>query len=547
MMSTPEGGQDPAEQAPRARSLRESVAAMGARARDVIDRAPLRTLAFLILPLAAVPRLWQMIADQGVFWPDEIFQTVEQAHRFAFGYGWTPWEFRDGARSWVFPGLVGVVLKIASLLGLTKSGVGVVMTVRTLMIALALAGVHASMRIGEKLGGMLGALLAGTMIALCPALLVYGTRCMSEMASGPLLAIAVVLVMSRSEWRCAVAGVLAVIAIFFRYQNGLFALALFVMLIAVRARKAAGMYALAGVIGAVVGGMLDWLTWGKPFHSFFVYINFNLIEGKASRWGVDAFDYYLQTVSRSFGPALWIVLLGFVLSFARARVLPLVCIANFVIHSAIPHKEYRFLMPMMPIALGLAGGGLGWLLGGGMTRESGRVWTSRFQRVRARFGGWVATGLAIALGILFARKTQTITFADMGQFRMGREDGWAPWNHEAGPNVAYWEAGKHDDLCGIVTLGTPLISAGGYTYLHKDVPMLGSLSHADIAATNYIAAPRLTVPPPGYSLVRGFSFNVPVFARTDGKKMPPPDYDYVLFRREGTCSAPPAWWTPNFP
>jgi hypothetical protein len=135
----------------------------------------------------------------------------------------------------------------------------------------------------------------------------------------------------------------------------------------------------------------------------------------------------------------------------------------------------------------------------------------------------------------------------MGQFRGGREDGWAPWNHEAGPNLAYWEAGKHDDLCGIATIGTPLISAGGYSYLHRNVPMVGGLSSFDLATANYLAAPRLTVPPRGYVLVRGFSFHVRVFPRSDHKEMPPPDYDYVLFRRDGPCAPPPRWWRPNFP
>ena len=68
--------------------------------------------------LAALPRLWAAWFDQGVFWPDEIFQSVEQAHRLVFGYGITPWEFRKGARSWVFPGMVAIVLKAGALFGL---------------------------------------------------------------------------------------------------------------------------------------------------------------------------------------------------------------------------------------------------------------------------------------------------------------------------------------------------------------------------------------------------------------------------------------------
>ncbi|MFO0670800.1 MAG: hypothetical protein U0235_14410 [Polyangiaceae bacterium] len=521
------------------------------RIRAATERAPFKSIAYVILPLAAIPRLWQMIFDQGVFWPDEIFQTLEQTHRFAFGYGWTP------GNSATARGLVGLSpassgsSSSSSFVGLTKSGVGVVMTVRTVMLGLALAGVHATMRIGERVGGSLGALLAGTSVAVCPALIVYGTRCMTEMASGPLLAIAAVLVMEGTWKRAWIAALLASLAIFFRYQNGLFALTLFVYLFFNRHWKAALTYATTGLLGGALGGALDKLTWGHFFHSFQVYWKFNYVEGQAARWGVDAFDYYFETIHRSFGPAMWILLVGFVLSFRKQRLLPLLCVANLLVHAKIPHKEYRFLMPMLPIALGLAGGGLGWALGGLRRAPSDEDASEKpvggFQRLRAVTGGWVATGLAVSLGILLARKAQTITFADMGQFRLGREDGWAPWNHEAGPNYAYWEAGQHDDLCGIITIGTPLISAGGYSYLHKNVPMYGSLSQFDLSGANYIAAPRLTPPPLGYSLVKSFTLPVRDFARSDGRVWPGPSYDYVLFRRDGACAAPPPWWSANFP
>ncbi len=37
-------------------------------------------------------------AYRNLAWPDEIFQTLEQGHRLAFGYGIIPWEFREGVR-----------------------------------------------------------------------------------------------------------------------------------------------------------------------------------------------------------------------------------------------------------------------------------------------------------------------------------------------------------------------------------------------------------------------------------------------------------------
>lgn len=38
-----------------------------------------------ILLIAAIPRFYSAITDHGIFWPDEIYQSIEQAHRIVFG------------------------------------------------------------------------------------------------------------------------------------------------------------------------------------------------------------------------------------------------------------------------------------------------------------------------------------------------------------------------------------------------------------------------------------------------------------------------------
>ena len=51
-----------------------------------------------IAAAAVVVRVVVALAFPNVAWPDEVFQTAEQAHRLAFGDGLVPWEFREGAR-----------------------------------------------------------------------------------------------------------------------------------------------------------------------------------------------------------------------------------------------------------------------------------------------------------------------------------------------------------------------------------------------------------------------------------------------------------------
>src|SRR5260370_41077903 len=59
----------------------------------------------------AVLRAWLSFHDDGIYWPDEIYQSLEPAHRLVFGYGLIPWEFLQGARSWALPALVAGLLK----------------------------------------------------------------------------------------------------------------------------------------------------------------------------------------------------------------------------------------------------------------------------------------------------------------------------------------------------------------------------------------------------------------------------------------------------
>src|SRR5579862_7987434 len=113
-----------------------------------------------ILAIAAVPRIWAAVRDQGIFWPDEIFQSTEQAHRFAFGYGFVSWEFQEGARSWLFPGLLGLFWKGVAALGFGTAP-ALMISVKLLMAALGLAGIYASMRIAEELAGAEAAVFAG--------------------------------------------------------------------------------------------------------------------------------------------------------------------------------------------------------------------------------------------------------------------------------------------------------------------------------------------------------------------------------------------------
>jgi GPI mannosyltransferase 3 len=447
-------------------------------------------------------RMVVAVIDQGMFWPDEIFQSIEQAHRLAFGPGFIPWEFRDGARSWVFPGALAVVLKVASWLG-ARSGVSLVLVAKGFMVALGALATGCSMHMARRFSGQRAAVVAGALACTFPALIAFGARFMSEMAAGSLMALAVVLALdpSASRRRMSAAGIIAMTGFFVRFQVGAMIAALFMVLLLQRRFRHALVFTAGGALTFLIGGGIDWFTWGKPFHSIGVYLTFNVLEGKAANWGVSPPSYYALHTWTSTGWALVPIAIGCVLGLRRAWPLALIACAFVALHLAVPHKEYRFLMSAVPVALAWSAVGLGILF------DAVYKHWPRFPLA------WVS---ALALALAMTTKAGSLTVETLGK-DVGNSNGQRSlWHYDEGISRAMWEASRRNDLCGFSMVGYIPLYSGGYSYLHRDVPVVVGTGPREVAAANYIAAPTRESPPVGYRTVATF-------------------LDINLWRREGTC------------
>ena len=132
------------------------------------------------------PRAYLAVHDQGVIWADEIFQTLEQGHRLAFGYGLVPWEYQSGARSWLLPGVIGGFMKLLAKLGLDQ-GLGLVVGTKLLFAVGAAATFYPMLRLAHGMGGAAASLLLGIAAIAFPASLLYSSRALAEVACAPLI------------------------------------------------------------------------------------------------------------------------------------------------------------------------------------------------------------------------------------------------------------------------------------------------------------------------------------------------------------------------
>jgi phosphatidylinositol glycan class B len=499
---------------------------------------PLHKRAWLLVGLCVavfLPRAFVAVGDCGLLWSDEIFQTLEQAHRLAFGYGLVPWEFHTGARSWLLPGVLGGGMKVLAWSGI-DSGRWLAASLKLLFAGMAVATFYPMLRMAQAWAGDLAALLLGAAACAFPASILYSSRVLAEVACAPFLAWGVWLlwpcglgragrasarldrlVAGPRTTRLVLAGTLLGLAAVLRYQVAIL-LPPIVLVVAVRRGLRPAAWLSIGAIGLLVaGGLLDWVTWGHPFQSLFEYLRFNLVNDGANQWGVAKRGFFLRTMLASNGWAVLILVLGFVAGLRRTWPVALLVLVFLGVHSSIPHKELRFLYPIQAEFLMCAAVGLSALV----------------HRIPHPLPRRLAAGAALALGLLlaFAVQAPRVTFADIGQRMDGAASGgptsdlvWGAFDER---NLLFDKARMHKDLCGLVVPGMNAYWTGGYTYLHRPVPIIWTGAMRDLAAANYAIAG------PGHPLYD---------ARYRKVEQQGP---YALYRRDGACT-PPTWGSASF-
>ncbi len=410
----------------------------------------------LALALGAALRVRLALTDDGLYWPDEIYQSLEPAHRLVFGYGLIAWEFIDGARNWALPGLVAGLMGLARGLGLDSPS-GYLGFIKTAFALVGTATAWGSFRLARSYGASpLAAATGASLLALASVAIYFAPRAMSENASALPLVLGLALALDpRASRRALIGGAsLLGLAVLLRLQSGLFCVGLLAVLAARRRWREAGL-ALGVLTGwAVLFGLLDWLTWGRWFHSAIVYLDFNVLQQGGTRWGTAPFSYYGRVLFDGMrGVTLVTAGLG-LLALRRAPGLLVPVAAFFLLHALQPHKELRFLVPAFPLFAALAGVGLDEALRG-----------LKSLRLRA-FLALPVVGVAA----LSALRSGHLTFGDLGQYEDLKPRASA--YDDSGPlNRLLMAAGQREDVCGLKVEHVHLAWTGGYSYFHRHVPL----------------------------------------------------------------------------
>jgi hypothetical protein len=448
-------------------------------------------LAALVV-LAIALRLEPILVEPSAVWPDEVFQATEPAHRLVYGSGLVAWEFQLGVRSWILPGIIAALMELSRIAG---DGPGYYLpVVASAFGALGAAPVVCSFLWCRPLFGAPGALLAAAAVALAAELVYFGARTLSEAVAGHVLVIALYVLEPghrvTARRRLFLGGALLGLVFVTRVQ-----LAPAVAIVALwtnwRADRERVFAMIAGAFAILIGaGILDAVTLGYPFASLWRYVVYNLYYGVSSTFGVESWDYYfLGELGVWAGAGITLFLLGMV-GALRMPLLLVTAASILGTHSAIAHKEYRFIYPAVLLAMVLAAVGLAqiaswardWLIERGAPRTIAML---------------AGSGLALAWWCLGCHQV---------------------WN---GPVLINHRQRMHDSLaaasfvarrpagCGIGLYGLNGEDwgvYGGYTYFHRPAPMYWPKGATALIATASAFDTLLyTKPPPpalGFDTVR---------------------------------------------
>ncbi len=432
------------------------------------------------LAAGAALRGWLALTDQGIAWPDEIYQSLEPAHRLVWGRGWVPLEFREGLRTWVLPGLVAGLLELFRGLGLSRPA-QYVPAAKLVFAAVGVATAWATARLARRMGaGPLESAMAGALWALAAPAIYFAPRGLSEPLSAFPVTLGLAWALPReASWRERLLGAsLLGFAVLLRLQDALLCVALAGAWLA-RRRWREALEVTAVLAGwALLLGLLDRLTWGGWFHSAIAYWRYNWVQGKGALFGASPAGYYLRVLWTSMPAVSAVMAPAVLLGLLRAPALAAAVGLFLAVHSAIPHKELRFILPVLPAAMALAGVGLS-------------VASTRIDRR-------LPVGLALLAAIVSGARFHTLTFGELGAYD-GQRDTVSAYDDFAPVNRLLLVASELPVLCGLKVEATHIAWAGGYTYFHRDAPMYSHLGpprasrHYDVVLTVGYAVPPQAV------------------------------------------------------
>lgn len=441
---------------------------------------------------------------------DEIWQYIEPAYGLITGDWIRTWDFRLGIRSWLIP----LILLPSVGLGHVLDPAGELHLVlpRLLMAVASLGSVWAGWALGLRISRA-HAIVAGAVTAVWVDFAYFASRTSSDTVS--VLAVLPGLALlyrfrdtgrARQAWG---AGFLLGLGVMARFPLGPALAIPFLWAGRAEFRKAWAPL-LGGASLAVLCDVLANAVMGQtPLLWIVRNVLANVVENRSHAYGLEAPDWYLrvlawqwQYIAIAFVPAA-------VLGAKRYPMLLLTALAVIAVHSAVGHKEYRFILLGVSLLVMLAAIGSVDLA----------AWCT------ARRGG-IVSGRVLA-GVMLVWLAASVQVAAVEPFSIN-------WGVGQSPLRAMRTIRIQPGLCGVATYKIRDVPFVSRAVLNRDVPamLINTKAAAAIASSRYnvvvTPAERMRELPAAFGFVGCTSPTKPLF-----------EEQYCVLARPGPCTGRP--------
>lgn len=482
----------------------------------------------IIVALCFLIRFFVAIFTGGFIHGDEIFQSLEIAHKMAFGSGFVCWEWDAGVRSYFYPLIFYGIFKGCEALGLNYfTHTLFIIKLFNVFIASLIPPTIYLIAL-EFYKNRRVAFMASLLCCFWHELLYYGIRSLTNSFAMPFIFLSVLFFLQATrkyhekneieraqivEWtitRGFFSGVMCGIAFMARIDSVVFVAPIVVwgllLFTSKRRGKLATVFFVLGLSGMVLlQGTLDLLFYGQFLWSPVVYFKFNLLEEQSATFGVKPFDYYFSELwtRMTVLMILFVISLCFLVIFSTYEIFSIIksiitkstlsssdkkqlivsdlLILSLIVFpllgfSFIPHKEFRFILSLIPwILLFVSRGAM--VANQSFSQFFGHIWNRYVARIHIKYRVYTKEIVYFPIIILFFISL-TCTTAVNSFYAT-----WSP--HQDLLRCMHW-IGQQDDATGVIALSYEFYEAGGYTHLHKDIPMRFSLIYVRQKEYNYL-------------------------------------------------------------
>ncbi|UCD94704.1 MAG: hypothetical protein JSU69_01240 [Candidatus Zixiibacteriota bacterium] len=414
-----------------------------------------------IILIAVVLRIVLALVSDNVNHPDEVFQVLEQSHRVVFGYGIVPWEYRLSARSWLVPGLMTLILYPLKVLGIDNPNIYVPL-VKIILSLISLVAVYSAYVIGRRLASERAGLWAAFLFAIWFEIVYFSIRPLSEVwATTFLLAAVAIQLTRRSKLQIASAGLLACLCVAIRINYFPIVLVLVIMGLKRMTNEDRRVYLLS-IFATLVGvGIVETMTLGKPFTSYINFLNVDKTFFMAGPLGSKISTDYLMCMGYASLFLYWLIPLLGLAFWRKTRVILAMLAVAVLTHILIPAKDhqidYRHIYVAIPLIM---------IIGGIIIART--IDMSKNARMRNMM---VIIFSAILLIISVSGSLARIPC----QKNVYAGKTFEVYDHSiyySNPILkAYRYLYNQDDVYAVYDASTAWFRAGGFYYLHRDVPL----------------------------------------------------------------------------